>query len=133
MSLTLPSILAYAPGRAHVTLREDLLGRWVKFYQSLLSGPSPEVEIVARIAAADVRSSTADNNRFISETTGLRADTARPRTVQAELRRRDQQMTGEELIKAGELGRLLELRANLNRKAEDTTNITKEINNLASR
>ena len=120
-------------GAAHVTLREDLLGRWVKFYQSLLSGPSPEVEIVARIPAADVRSSTADNNRFISETTGLRADTARPRTVQAELRRRDQQMTGEELIKAGELGRLLELRANLNRKAEDTTNITKEINNLASR
>merc|ERR1712082_268032 len=34
-------------GAAHVTLREDLCGRWVKFYKSLYNSPSPEVEIVA--------------------------------------------------------------------------------------
>ncbi len=119
-------------GAAHVTLREDLCGRWVKFYKSLYSSPSPEVEIVARIAAADVRSTTADNNRFIFEKTGLRVDTARPRTVQEELRNRDTQMSDDELIKAGDLSRLLQLRAELHRKAEDTTNLTREINNIAS-
>ena len=41
-------------------------------------------------------------------------------------------MSDEELIKAGELGRLLELRADLYMKAEDTTDTTKEINNISS-
>jgi hypothetical protein len=119
-------------GAAHVTIKEDLLSRWVKFYQSLLTGPSPEVAIVARMAAADVRSSTADNNRLILETTGLQAGAARPREVREELRRRDRQMTDEERATAGELCRLLELRAELHRRTANTDIITREINTLAS-
>ena len=109
------------------TIREDLLGRWVKFYQSVLTGPSPEAAIVARIAAADVRSSTADNNRLIGELTGLEASTASPRQVQLELRCRDQEMTEEEWVTAQELSRLLEHRATLHWQAADTTHITSPV------
>ena len=119
-------------GAAHVTLREDLCGRWVKFYKSLYNSPSPEVEIVARIASADVRSTTADNNRFIFENTGLRADKVRPWSVQDELRNRDRQMSDDDLVKAWDLSRLLQQRAECKRKAEDTDNLSREINNIAS-
>ena len=47
------------------SFQEDLLARWVKYFQSMLSSALPEVTI-ARIAAADVRTTTAVNNDMLS-------------------------------------------------------------------
>ena len=49
--------------------------------QSLLKSHSPKVAVVARMDAADTRSSTADNNRLINETAGLQASTTGPQEV----------------------------------------------------
>ena len=46
----------------HSSFREDLLSRWVKFYQSLFTGPALEVAVIARVAAGDLRSNTGAND-----------------------------------------------------------------------
>ena len=64
-----------------------------KYFQSLRTGPSPEVAIIARVAAADARSRTAANNRLIMETTGLDHWTATPVEVREALRERENVMS----------------------------------------
>ena len=55
-----------------VSSRTDILGRYLGFYRSLLSSPSKEVNILARIVAKDIRSTTAKNLRLLEvETEGL--------------------------------------------------------------
>ena len=72
----------------HPSFREDLLARWVKFYQSLYTSPSPELAVIARVAARDLRSTAGANNRLILDTTGLDAATATSQQVRCELRAR---------------------------------------------
>ena len=76
----------------HTSLREDLLARWPKFFRSLVTGPSPEVTVVARLAARDARSTTAANNHAILGTTGLEVWTATAEQVRVRLRQCDVQM-----------------------------------------
>ena len=52
------------------------MSQLVKFCQSLLSGYSPDVAVIARVAAADIRSPTSPNNRLIMESTVLGARAA---------------------------------------------------------
>ena len=66
------------------------LARWPKFLRSLLTGPSPEAVVVARMAA-DVRSTTVANKRLVEECCG------RPAEVRAALAARDT-MTEEERV-----------------------------------
>ena len=66
------------------------LARWPKFLRSLLTGPSPEAVVVARMAA-DVRSTMAANKRLVEECCG------RPAEVRAALAARDT-MTEEERV-----------------------------------
>ena len=70
----------------HTSLREDLASRWPNFFCSLLNGPSPEVAVVARMAAADACSATASNNRFIFNCTGKHVLEATASLVRAGLR-----------------------------------------------
>ena len=49
------------------------LARWPKFLRSLLTGPSPEAVVVARMAA-DVRSTVAANKRLVEECCGRPAE-----------------------------------------------------------
>ena len=51
-------------------MREDLLARWPKFFQSLITGPSPEAAVVARLAAVEARSTTVADNSVILQITG---------------------------------------------------------------
>ena len=53
-----------------ISAKRDILGRYVGFYQSLLSSPSREVNILARIVARDIRTNTARNLRLVEEETG---------------------------------------------------------------
>ena len=92
----------------HSSLREDLLARWVKYHQSCLSSPSPEVSIVARIAAGDLRTTTGANNRLITEL-GLDPRTASPAEVRLKYRESQPKETEEQMAKLGLLLELLEL------------------------
>jgi hypothetical protein len=65
----------------YTSVRHDLLMRWPRFYQSMLKGPSMEVAVVAAMAAADERSSTAANNRLIRDLTGVEARLVTPGQV----------------------------------------------------
>ena len=114
----------------HTSFKEDLLSRWVKYYQSLLSSHSPEVAVIARVAARDLRSTTGANNRLIANATGLDAATATSQQVRSELRRREEAMTeGEEAV-ALELSSLLEDRHRMKLEDLNTTTITLRIDNL---
>ena len=58
-----------APGMP--SLRVDLLVRYRKFFRSLLTSPSPEVQVAALLAARDLRSSAGSNLALLQEETGL--------------------------------------------------------------
>ena len=58
-----------APGVA--SLRVSLLMRYHKFFRSLLTSPSPEVQVAALLAARDLRSSAGSNLALLQEETGL--------------------------------------------------------------
>ena len=53
-----------------ISVRRDILSRYVGFYKNLLRSPSREVNILARVAAKDIRTTTARNLRLVEEETG---------------------------------------------------------------
>ena len=81
----------------HTSLREDLVARWPKFFRSLLTGPSPEVAVVARLAAADARSTTAANNRCILNYAGVSVWEATAAQVQTGMRQQEIPMSEAEM------------------------------------
>ena len=96
----------------HSSLREDLLSRWVKYFQSCVYSRSPEVCTIARIAAGDLRTTTGSNNRLISDL-GLDPYTATSAEVRDKIKESQPQETEEQMAR---LGLLLEL---LQRRGED--------------
>ena len=93
----------------HSSLKEDLLARWVKYYQSLLNSDSPEVSTIARIAAGDARTTTGANNKLIVEL-GLNPRTATPAEVRERLRAAEPVETEQQMARLGLLMELLEQR-----------------------
>ena len=93
----------------HTSLREDLLARWAKYYQSLLSSASPKVVTIARIAASDLRTTTGANNDLICQL-GLDPATATPGEVREKVRASEPVETEEQLARLGLLTKLLERR-----------------------
>jgi len=84
-----------------VSARVDILGRYLGFYRSLLSSPSREVTILARIVAKDIRSTTAKNLRLLElETDGMTWSASNPAVKK-------------KLLQNGSLGGLLEQRDQL--------------------
>ena len=51
-------------------LQVNLLLRFRTFFQSLLSSPSPEVQVTARLAARDLQSSVGSNLALLQEESG---------------------------------------------------------------
>ena len=113
----------------HSSLREDLLCRWPKFLRSLLTGPSPEAAVVARMAASNARSTTAANNRLILDCTQQSAWTATPGQVRAALRAQEA-MTEQQLETAAQLGQALQDRDRLYRVGQDTTAVQQRIEEI---
>ena len=119
-------------GSGHTTIREDLLSRWPKFFRSLLNGPSPEAAMIARVAAADRRTTTAANNALILSATSLSAWTATADQVRKELRSREPAMTDNEMTTSEMLLEALQQRASLYTQCADTTVITAHIDELST-
>ena len=120
-------------GSGFSSIRQDLLSRWVKFYQSLVAGPSPEVATIARVAAGDMRTTTAKNNRLIYDLTGLDARVATAAQVRMELRRRKPALTDVESRTAGLIGLALQVRQAMYMEGLSTDDITTEIDNMCVR
>ena len=112
----------------HSSLREDLLARWEKYFQWWLSSPLPEVCIVARIAAGDIRTTTRANNCIITEL-GLDPRTASPAKVRLEYRESQPEETEEQMAKLDLLLELLERRGMEHTIGEEQEG---EVNNLIS-
>ena len=55
----------------HVTLRNQVLGRYPGFLKGLLKSPSPEVQLLSRVMTKTPGSTTIDNIKYIEELTGL--------------------------------------------------------------
>ena len=85
------------------------MARWVKYYQSLLNSESPEVSTIARVAAADLRTTTGANNRLIVEL-GRSPSTATSAEVREKLRGAEPAETEEQMARLGLLMELLERR-----------------------
>ena len=96
----------------HSSLREDLLSRWVKYFQSCIHSRSPEVCTIARIAAADLRTTTGSNNQLIRDL-GLDPFSATAPMVREKIQQSEPIETEEQMAR---LGLLLEL---LERRGED--------------
>ena len=120
-------------GSGFSSIREDLLSRWVKFYQSLVAGPSPEVATIARVAAGDMRTTTAQNNRLIYDLTGLDARVATAAQVRMELRQREPELTDAESRTAGLIGQALQVRQAMYMEGLSTDDITAEIDTMCVR
>ena len=116
----------------HTSLREDLAARWPKFFRSLITGPSPEVAVVARLAAADARSTTAANNRYIYNSAGTSAWVATAAKVREGMRQQEVKMSEDEMRMANWLAGALEDRAQLTANGLDTTIITNHINHACA-
>ena len=55
----------------HTSLRNQILSRYPGFYRKLLTSPSKEVRVLARMVSADPRSTTCRNLSYLREITGL--------------------------------------------------------------
>ena len=96
-----------------ISARRDILGRYVGFYQSLLSSPSKEVIILARVVAKDIRSTTARNLRLVEEETGGLSWSTSTRRIKERLMEREPVVPRGELWRIKYLGKLLEKRDTL--------------------
>ena len=115
----------------HTSFHDDLLARWPKFYRSLLTGPSVEAAVVARMAAADARTTTAANNRLVEECCGRPAIRASAVEVRAALAAQ-RQMTEEETAAATQLTWELQDRDRARLQGLDTTAIQARIADICS-
>ena len=95
---------------SHTSLREDLLARWTKFYQSLLSSSLPEVATIARVAAGDLRTTT-DSNNYVITQLGMSASSAMAAEVREKLRQSEPNESEEQMARLGLLLELLEQRS----------------------
>jgi hypothetical protein len=59
------------PQQVQTSLRNQILSRYPGFYRKLLSSPSKEVRVLARMVAADPRSTTCRNLSYLREVTGM--------------------------------------------------------------
>ena len=75
-----------------LSIRSSLLARFHKFFRSLLESSSHEVQVVALLAARDIRSNLGSNLRIILDETGLDPWTATSAEVKSALLYREVQL-----------------------------------------
>ena len=119
-----------------VTVRRDILTRYVNFYRSLLSSPCREVNILSRVVAKDIRSTTARNLQLLEiETAGL-TWAAPPNKVREALAIREPVVPEVDAWRIKYLGSLLEQRDRLvyqgEEESEDVGRIQELINSLCT-
>ena len=93
-----------------VTVRRDILARYVNFYRSLLSSPCREVNILSRVVAKDIRSTTARNLQLVERESAGLTWAAPPSKVKEALAKGEPAVPEADAWRIGYLGNLLEKR-----------------------
>ena len=115
----------------HTSLRNQILSRYPGFFRKLLVSPSKEVRILARIVAADPRSSTCSNLRYLEELTGL----AKPQScssVKIKMALPVKKVPEAEQWRTGLMDKLLTMKSERYLRVEDSKRICAMIDSLCS-
>ena len=109
-----------------ISLRHQVYGRFVNYFQGLFKSSSREVRHLARIVSRDIRSVTCRNVLLLKEVTGLSPWDYSKRRIEDKLRRKSVPESDE--WRPGLLLKLLEMR----RGTEDRKNLDKMIESLCT-
>ena len=113
------------------SLRNQVLSRYPGFYRNLLSSPSREVRILARVVASDPRSTTCRNLRYLERITNLN----QPQFCSA-LKVREalpvQHVPEKEKWRLGLLSSLMKVKGEKHARVEDMKHICAMLDSLAS-
>ena len=113
-----------------VTVRRDVLSRYAGFYKSLLTSPCREVNILARVVAKDIRTTTARNMRMLEQETGGLTWAAPGVKIRERLACREPSAPGVDAWRIPYLGRLLEQRDQLAYQGEELSEELDEVQAL---
>ena len=113
-----------------VTVRRDVLARYAGFYKSLLTSPCREVNILARLVAKDIRTTTARNLRMLEQETGGLTWTAPGGKIKEELSTRELAVPRIDAWRIPYLGRLLEERDVLVYQGEELSEEVDQVQEL---
>ena len=112
------------------TVKQQLVGRYVNFVKKLLNSKSPEVSIVANMAARCARANTGRNLLNIERETFLDPWTSKSWEVREAVRRAE--VPSSEGWRVQYLGKLLKARMELDTRCEDIEGVTSLIDSLCS-
>ena len=101
------------------TVKRDIVARYASFYKSLLSSPCREVNILARVVAKDVRSTTARNLNFLEAEAGGLTWAAAPLHIREGCASGEPKVPRVDLWRIPYLGKLLEERDGLVYQGEE--------------
>ena len=113
-----------------VTVKRDVVGRYAGFYRSLLTSPCREVNILARVVAKDIRSTTARNLRMLESETGGLTWAASAKKIREELDSRKPAIPAEDIWRVPYLGKLLEERDGLVYQGEEDSKQVERLQSL---
>ena len=102
-----------------ISVRKDILSRYAGFYRKLLLSPCKEVNILARVVAKDIRSTTAKNIRLLDRETGGLTWQASAWKIREEIDSREVKVPDEDKWRLPYLGKLLEERDKLIYQGEE--------------
>ena len=113
------------------SLRNQVLSRYPGFFRKLMSSPSKEVRMLARMVASDPRSTTCKNLRYLRERTGLdHPEVFSSWKIKAAMP--VQNVPDHEKWRLGLLSKLLEMRQTKFLKVQDSKQITAMTDSLCS-
>ena len=113
-------------------MRTKVLTRYIKFFKSLLKSPSPEVVLVANLAARDMGSTTGINMARLKQETGLNPWVASSARVKEALEMSEHIVPEADLWRLPLLEKLILTRSKLELNLDDTSYICELIESLCS-
>lgn len=115
----------------HTSLRNQVLSRYPRFFSNLLSSPSKEVRIVARLVKYDPRSTTSRNLQYLRELTSI-ADPENYSSARIKVRLPKSEVPENERWRLGLLSSLLKLREEKHIHVVDTEQVCAMIQSLCN-
>ena len=113
-----------------VTVRRDVIARYAGFYKSLLTSPCREVNILARMVAKDIRTTTARNLSLLEKESGGLTWSTSAHKIREELASREPDVPRADAWRIPYLGRLLEERDTLAYLGEEVERVQELVDSL---
>ena len=110
--------------------KNDILARYVTFFQSLRKSPCMEVSVLAHMVARDIRTTTGNNLSLIRELTATDPWSTTSSQVKKVLCDRQAQVPEQDAWRIGYLAKLLEQRGELHYNMGDTSELSDQIDSL---